>query len=113
MTFTGMSANGQDAPIAVAAPPRLERLKSTQSSLPTRARGRSPKRRKRLSFAQAILAVFAQGGEQITDDAALAGLDLGGDRHAGRQVDHLVLDPHLATVERDARRVSGPLVIHR
>src|SRR5437764_452710 len=64
-----------------------------------------------LPFAQAILAIFAQGREQIADDAALAGFDLGGDGHARREANLLVLDLHLHTVQRDARRVHGSLIV--
>ena len=57
-------------------------------------------------LAQAVVPVSQQGREQVADDTARAGLDLDGHRHAGRQIDQLVVDLHLRAVERDARRID-------
>src|SRR5439155_19859016 len=66
-----------------------------------------------LSLTQTVLPVFAQRREEITDDAALAGADLGRDRHPGCEVDQFVLDLDLGAVERDPRGVDRTLVVRR
>ena len=66
-----------------------------------------------LSLAQAILLVFAQWREQVTDDATLTRLDLGGDCHAGRQAYGFILNLHVRSVERDARSVHLALIFGR
>ena len=60
---------------------------------------RGPAQDQSLPLAQAVLAVFAQRRQQVADNAAFAGFDLGGDRHAGCQVNHPVFDLHLGAVE--------------
>ena len=60
--------------------------------------------------AQAFVAIFEQRREQILDHPPRAGLDLDRHRHAGREVDHAVLDLHLRLVERDARGIDQLLV---
>src|SRR5262245_43753111 len=57
------------------------------------------------SLAQALLPVFEQRREQITDNPALSRLNLDSDGHSGRQVHSLVLHLHLRAIERNARRV--------
>lgn len=48
----------------------------------------------------------AQQGHWTFDQPARASLDLDGDRHAGRQIDHLVLDLHLASFARYPRGIE-------
>ena len=50
-------------------------------------------------FAQALLFVASERGQQIADDPAGSGLDFDGYGHAGRKIDALVLDLHLAAVD--------------
>src|SRR5262249_18117951 len=57
------------------------------------------------SLAQALLPVFEQRREQITDNPALSRLNLDSDGHSGRQVHSLILHLHLRAIERNARRV--------
>jgi hypothetical protein len=55
---------------------------------------------------QRLLLILEQRREQIAHHRALAGLDLHRHRHAGREIDHLVLDLHLRAVERDPRGIE-------
>src|SRR5919201_1575340 len=57
------------------------------------------------ALSQALLLVAQDRRQHVLDDAALAGLDLGGDRHAGRELDQPVVDLHARLGKRDARRV--------
>ena len=57
-------------------------------------------------LAQAVVAVSQQGREQVADNTACSGLDLGGHRHARYQVDEVVVYSHLGAVERDAGRIA-------
>src|SRR5262245_42107275 len=65
------------------------------------------------SLPEAVLTVFADRREQVVDDAALAGLDLGGDGHAGCEIDALVLHLHGGPFERDASGIDRTLVVAR
>src|ERR1700689_3270760 len=55
------------------------------------------------SFPQAVVAIPDQWRQQIAEDRARAGLDFDGDGHSGGQVDELVVDLHLRTIERNPR----------
>src|SRR5690348_18188414 len=55
--------------------------------------------------------VAYQWGKQVADDAARAGFDLDRDRHSGREIDGLILDLHLRTVERYTRSVNELLTL--
>jgi hypothetical protein len=52
-----------------------------------------------LSFSQAIVTVFCERGQQITEHAAGARLYFHRDRHSRRQVDQFIVDLHLRTIE--------------
>src|SRR5215471_147756 len=58
-----------------------------------------------------LLPVAHQRRQQIVEDAARSGLDLDRHRHAGREVDDLLVDQHRGAVERDARAVAQLLAL--
>ena len=64
-----------------------------------------------LALAQRVLAVLQQRGHQVAEDGARSGLDLRRHGHAGRQLDHLVADLHLAAVEGYAGEIAELLVL--
>lgn len=74
------------------------------SSVGTRALGNSlaepaePTKRF-LPFAQDIMLIPGQRREKVADDSARAGLDLDRHRHAGTELDELVLHLHVRAVE--------------
>jgi hypothetical protein len=65
---------------------------------------------------QHVVAVAVQWREQIIEDAALAGHDLGDDRHPGRQLERFAVDDEALLIEGDARGIDqlmGMLDIRR
>ena len=52
-----------------------------------------------LSLPQTFLLVAQQRRQQEFDHSTLAGLNLGGHRHAGRQIDEAPIDLHLRTIK--------------
>lgn len=64
------------------------------------------RQRFRSSLPQALLLVSQQRRQQELDNPPLAGLDLHGHRHAGRQLDHPLVDLHLRAIKRDTRGVE-------
>lgn len=58
-----------------------------------------------LSFPERLLPVSCKRREKVADDSARAGLDLDRHRHAGAELDELVLHLHVRAVERDVRRI--------
>ena len=65
----------------------------------------------RLSFVQRFLPVAKQRRQKIAQDRPRSCLDFHRCRHAGRQIDDTVIDPHLHTVERNARGVVELLAL--
>src|SRR5215469_14821000 len=61
-----------------------------------------------LPLAQHVVAVAAQGREQIVEDAAPAGLDLGDDRHTWCELKRFAVDHQALFCERDACGVDEP-----
>src|SRR5262249_12233781 len=57
------------------------------------------------ALAQHVFLIAPQWRQQVAQDGALAGLDLGRDRHARRQIHRAAVDLHEGPVERDARTV--------
>ena len=65
----------------------------------------------RLSFVQRFLSVTKQRRQKIAQDRPRSCLDFHRCRHAGRQIDDTVIDPHLRMVERNARGVVELLAL--
>jgi hypothetical protein len=61
----------------------------------------------RLPFPQAFITGTLDRTQQVLDHAALPGLDLGRDVHAGRQADHLSIDIDMARVQGQGGRKYG------
>lgn len=59
-----------------------------------------------LPLPQTLMPIAQQQRHQIFDQPPGPRLDLGGDGHPRREVDELVLDLHLPTLERDPGRIK-------
>src|SRR5216683_6971260 len=58
-----------------------------------------------LPLAQDLVPVAQQRRQEVAQDRPRAGLDFDRYRHAGRQIDHLLVDLHLRTVQRNTGAV--------
>src|SRR5258708_36916526 len=64
---------------------------------------------KALSFSQAVVSVFHQRREKITQQTARASFDLHRHGHPGSQIDQAVVNLHLRPIKRPARRKTKVL----